>query len=127
MLDADLAVIQKERIKPNQISSMEIIGEVKGKNIILIDDLVDTAGTLCAAANLLVEQGATSVRAYCTHGVLSGSALETIQQSSLEKLYISNTVIETLDHPKIEILTCADLLARAITHLNNNMSLSQIG
>lgn len=127
MLEADLAVIQKERIKPNQIASMEIIGEVKGKNIILIDDLVDTAGTLCAAANVLMDQGATSVRAYCTHGVLSGSALETIGNSSLEKLYISDTVIETIDHPKIEILSCGDLLARAITHLNNNMSLSQIG
>lgn len=127
MIEADLAVIQKERIKSNQVSSMEIIGEVKGKNIILIDDLVDTAGTLCAAANLLVEQGATSVRAYCTHGVLSGSARETILNSSLEKLFISDTVIETIDHPKIEVLSCATLLAKAIKNLNNNQSLSMIG
>lgn len=126
LVDAEMAVINKERIKPNHVSHMEIIGEVKGKNIILIDDLVDTAGTLCAAANVLLEQGARSVRAYCTHGVLSGPALETIQLSALEKLYISDTVVEELDHPKIEIVSCADLLAKAISQLVNNKSLSEI-
>lgn len=127
LLDADLAVIQKERIKPNQVASMEIIGDVKDRNVVLIDDLVDTAGTLCSAANLLIEQGALSVRAYCTHGVLSGSALATIQNSSLEKLYISDTVLEKIDHPKIEIISCGELLAKAIEHLNNNESLSTLG
>lgn len=127
LVDAEMAVIHKERLKPNQVAHMEIIGEVRNKNIIIIDDLVDTAGTLCAAANLLMEQGAKSVRAYCTHGVLSGSALDTIQLSLLEKLYISDTVIEELHHPKIEVVSCADLLARAIENLINNKSLSEIG
>jgi len=122
-LEAEIAVINKERIKPNQVSHMEIIGEVNDKNIILIDDLVDTAGTLCAAANLLMEQGAKSVRAYCTHGVLSGLAVETIASSALEKLHISDTVIEKLDHPKIEVVSCADLLAKAMSQLVNNQSL----
>jgi len=126
LVDAEMAVIHKERLRPNQVSHMEIIGDVKDKNIIIIDDLVDTAGTLCAAANLLIERGSRSVRAYCTHGVLSGSALETIQLSALDKLYISDTVIEELHHPKIEIVSCAELLARAMEHLINNKSLSEI-
>ncbi|MDH4092041.1 MAG: ribose-phosphate diphosphokinase [Cyclobacteriaceae bacterium] len=123
-MDAEIAVINKERLKPNQVSHMEIIGEVHNKNIVLIDDLVDTAGTLCAAANLLMEEGARSVRAYCTHGVLSGHALENIQLSALDKLYISDTVVEKLDHPKIEIVSCDELLARAMAQLINNKSLS---
>jgi ribose-phosphate pyrophosphokinase len=126
LVDAEMAVIHKERLKPNKVAHMEIIGDVKNKNIIIIDDLVDTAGTLCAAANLLMEQGASSVRAYCTHGVLSGSALDTIQLSALDKLYISDTVIEQLNHPKIEIVSCAELLARAMELLINNKSLSEI-
>lgn len=119
-LDAEMVVIHKERIKPNQITHMEIIGEVKNKNIIIIDDLVDTAGTLCNAAELLLERGAKSVRAYCTHGILSGNALETIQNGKLEKLFIADTVVEILDHPKIEIVTCASVLANAMQHFINN-------
>lgn len=126
-IDAEVAVINKERLRPNQVTRMEIIGDVKGKNIIIIDDLVDTAGTLCAAADVLIDHGATSVRAYCTHGVLSGNALDSIQKSSLDKLYISDTVVEEIDHPKIEIVSCADLLARAMKNLVNRESLSELG
>src|SRR5689334_1616153 len=90
---ADMAVIHKERLKANQVAHMEVIGDVKGKNIVIIDDMVDTAGTLCAAANILIEQGALSVRAYCTHGLLSGDAINTIARSSLEKLCITDTVV----------------------------------
>ena len=126
LVDADMAVIHKERLKANQVAHMEIIGDVKNKNIVIIDDLVDTAGTLCAAANLLVDQGAKSVRAYCTHGILSGEALNIIELSALEKLYISDSVIESVNHSKIEIVSCAELLARALQHLVNNKSLSEI-
>jgi ribose-phosphate pyrophosphokinase len=126
-IDAEMAVINKERLKPNQVTHMEIIGDVSNKNIILIDDLVDTAGTLCAAAEVLIGQGAKSVRAYCTHGVLSGRAVEIIQASALEKLYISDTVVESLENPKIEVVTCAGLLARAIEHLVSNKSLGAMG
>lgn len=125
-LDAEMVVIHKERLKANQIAHMEIIGEVKGRNIIIVDDLVDTAGTLCKAADILMEHGASSVSAYCTHGILSGPALQNIQNSSLKKLCISDTVIEKIDHPKIEIVSCADLLARAIEHLISNKSLSTL-
>jgi ribose-phosphate pyrophosphokinase len=125
-LDADLVVINKERLKPNQVAHMEIIGEVKGKNVIIIDDLVDTAGTLCKAADLLIEHGAQSVQAYCTHGVLSGPALQNISNSQIKKMYITDTVIESITHDKIEVISCADLLAKAMLHLVTNRSLSEI-
>jgi len=125
-LNAEMVVINKERLKANAVESMEIIGDVNGRNVIIVDDIVDTAGTLCAAADLLMKKGARSVRAYCTHGVLSGSALETIRKSELEKLYISDTVTETIDHPDIEIVTCAPILAAAIDNVIQNKSLSQL-
>jgi ribose-phosphate pyrophosphokinase len=125
-IDADIAVINKERLKPNQVSHMEIIGDVKGKNVVIIDDLVDTAGTLCKAADLLVEEGAISVRAYCTHGVLSGDAISNIQKSKLDHICISDTVRDELNNSKIKIVSCAPLLARAIENLINNKSLSQL-
>ncbi|GHN00596.1 ribose-phosphate pyrophosphokinase [Cytophagales bacterium WSM2-2] len=125
-LDTPMVVINKERLKPNAVSSMEIIGDVKGKNVIIVDDLVDTAGTLCKAADLLKSQGAISVRAYCTHGVLSGPALENIERSQIEKMYISDTVIESISHPKIEIISCASLLVKAIENVISNKSLSQL-
>lgn len=125
-LNSEMVVINKERLKANAVNSMEIIGDVKGKNIIIIDDLVDTAGTLCAAADLLVARGAKSVRAYCTHGVLSGNALQNLEKSRIEKLFISDTVIETVDHPKVEIVSCAPVLANAIENVMLNKSLSQL-
>jgi ribose-phosphate pyrophosphokinase len=125
-LDGDLVVINKERLKPNQVAHMEIIGDVHGKNVVIVDDLVDTAGTLCKAADLLMEQGAKSVRAYCTHGVLSGPALENISKSQIQKLYITDTVVESITHEKIEVISCAELLAKAMLHLVNNKSLSEI-
>jgi ribose-phosphate pyrophosphokinase len=124
---ADMAVIHKERLKANQVAHMEVIGEVKGKHIVIIDDMVDTAGTLCTAANVLIGQGAASVRAYCTHGLLSGDALTNITNSSLEKLCITDTVIESVDNPKIGIVSCAELLAKAIQNLVSSQSLSGMG
>jgi ribose-phosphate pyrophosphokinase len=125
-IEADIAVINKERLKPNQVAHMEIIGDVKGKNVVIIDDLVDTAGTLCKAADLLVEEGALSVRGYCTHGVLSGDALANIQKSKLQHICIADTVRDELDDSKIKIVSCAPLLAKAMENLMNNRSLSQL-
>jgi len=127
LVHADTAVIHKERLKANQVAHMEIIGDVSGKNIVIIDDMVDTAGTLCAAASVLMDQGAVSVRAYCTHGLLSGNALETIEKSSLQQLCITDTVVESVSHPKIGIVSCSELLARAMQHLVSNQSLSGMG
>jgi ribose-phosphate pyrophosphokinase len=125
-LTADMVVINKERLKPNAVSSMEIIGDVKDKNVIIIDDLVDTAGTLCKAADLLIEHGATSVKAYCTHGVLSGIALENLTNSKIDKLLIADTVQENVKHLKIETVSCAPVLAAAIQNIISNKSLSQL-
>lgn len=125
-LDSEMVVINKERLKANAVQSMEIIGEVNGRNVIIIDDLVDTAGTLCAAADLLIASGAKSVRAYCTHGVLSGNALENLEKSKIGKLFISDTVIETVNHPKVAIVSCAPVLAGAIENVMSNKSLSQL-
>jgi ribose-phosphate pyrophosphokinase len=125
-LNAEMVVINKERLKANAVESMEIIGDVKGRNVIIVDDIVDTAGTLCAAADLLVARGAKSVRAYCTHGILSGVALKNLEKSKIEKLYISDTVIEEIDHPKIEVVSCAPILAAAIDNVIQNKSLSQL-
>ena len=122
-----MAVINKERLKANQVAHMEVIGDVHGKNIVIIDDMVDTAGTLCAAADVLIGQGAKSVRAYCTHGLLSGDALNNIANSSLDKLCITDTVVETVDHPKIGVVSCSELLARAIQNLISRQSLSSLG
>ncbi len=125
-LEAEMVVINKERLKPNQVAHMEIIGDVQGRNVIIIDDLVDTAGTLCKAADLLMEHGAKSVCAYCTHGILSGAALQNLENSRIDKLYISDTVVESVNHPKVEVVSCSELLAKAIENLVNNRSLSQI-
>lgn len=125
-IEADIAVINKERMKPNQVSHMEIIGDVKDKNVVIIDDLVDTAGTLCKAADLLMEEGAASVQAYCTHGVLSGNAISNIQNSRLKSICISDTVRDDLKDHKIKIVSCAPLLAKAIENLIRNKSLSEL-
>jgi len=126
ILNCDMVVINKERLKANTVSSMEIIGDVNNKNVIIIDDLVDTAGTLCKAADQLMEHGAKSVRAYCTHGVLSGPALENISNCKIEKLFISDTVTEEVNHPKIEIVSCSPVLATVIENIISNKSLSQL-
>ncbi|MEJ0057329.1 MAG: ribose-phosphate diphosphokinase [Bacteroidota bacterium] len=125
-LNCDMVVINKERLQPNAVANMEIIGDVKNKNVIIIDDLVDTAGTLCKAADLLIDHGARSVRAYCTHGVLSDPALQNLTKCKIEKLYISDTVMEAVNHPKIEIVSCAPVLATAIENVILNKSLSQL-
>ena len=126
LLESDMAVIHKERLKPNQVAHMEVIGDVSGKDVVIIDDMIDTAGTLCKAADLLMQQGARTVRAFCTHGVLSGGALERIEQSSLLKVYIADTVLEVVKSDKIQVISSAPLLARAIEGLLQNKSLREL-
>lgn len=125
-LNCDMAVIHKERLKPNQVSHMETIGDVNNKNVIIIDDMIDTAGTICKAANLLMEQGALSVNAYCTHALLSNGAREKIEASALQKVYVSNTLSTVETNSKIEVINCAKLLAAAIQNLLSNQSFSHI-
>jgi ribose-phosphate pyrophosphokinase len=124
--NADLAVCDKYRKEANKIESMRLIGEVEGKDVILVDDLVDTAGTICKAAGLLKEKGARSVRAVCTHGVLSGKAYDNINASALEELVVTDTIPLKQESPKIKVLTVSNLFAKAIRKIHDNESISSL-
>lgn len=125
--DLDLAIIDKRRPKANESQVMHIIGEVDGKSCILVDDIVDTAGTLCKAAEALKKQGATQVVAYCTHAVLSGDAPKRIKESMLDEIVVSDSIPlseSALACDKIRQLSLAVMLAEAVRRINNEESLS---
>ncbi|MDA0193945.1 MAG: ribose-phosphate pyrophosphokinase [Bacteroidetes bacterium] len=122
----EMVVCDKHRKRANEIASMQIIGDVNGKDVILIDDLIDTGGTMCRAANLIKEKGAKSVRAVCTHAVLSGNAYENIENSVLEELVVTDTLPLRKPSSKIKVLTVADLLAKAIRKVHNHESISSL-
>lgn len=124
--DAELAVCDKHRKEANKIESMRLIGEVEGKDVILVDDLVDTAGTICKAASLLKEKGAKSVRAVCTHPVLSGKAYENINHSELEEIVVTDTIPLRGESSKIKVLTVSDLFAKAIRKIHDHESISSL-
>jgi ribose-phosphate pyrophosphokinase len=124
--DAELAVCDKYRKEANKVSSMRLIGEVEGKDVVLVDDLVDTAGTICKAAVLLKEKGAKSVRAVCTHPVLSGKAYENIETSVLEELAVTDTIPLKQPSSKIKVLTVSNLYAKAIRKIHDNESISSL-
>jgi len=127
--DADLAIIDKRRPRANEAEVMNLIGDVDGRTAILVDDMVDTAGTLCTAANALKERGALKVVSYCTHAVLSGKALENIKNSQLDELVVTDTIplsSEALAVGKIRQLTIADLLAESIRRVSNEESISAL-
>ncbi|HLU78581.1 MAG TPA: ribose-phosphate diphosphokinase, partial [Burkholderiaceae bacterium] len=128
-LEADLAIIDKRRPRANVSEVMNIIGDVNGRNCIIMDDMVDTAGTLCKAAAALKEQGAGSVYAYCTHPVLSGGAVQRIAESALDELVVTDTIPlseEARDCPKIRQLSCASLLGETILRISNAESVSSL-
>lgn len=122
-LDCEVVICYKQREKANVISYMELIGNVEGKNVVLVDDMVDTAGTLTKAADLLIERGAISVRAICTHALLSGNAYERIEKSKLKELIVTDSIPST-PHDKIKVLSCADLFAEVMLSVNANKSIS---
>jgi ribose-phosphate pyrophosphokinase len=124
--DADLAVCDKHRKEANKIESMRLIGEVDGKDVILVDDLVDTAGTICKAASLLKENGAKSVRAVCTHPVLSGNAYENISNSVLEEIVVTDTIPLKQNISKIKVITVSNLFAKAIRKIHDRESISSL-
>ncbi|MPM22819.1 Ribose-phosphate pyrophosphokinase [bioreactor metagenome] len=113
-LDCDMAICYKQRSKPNQISNMVLIGDVKDKDVVLLDDIVDTAGTLCKSAELMMNAGARSVRAMCTHGIFSGKAYDNIDSSVLTELIVTDTIIKEHKSPKVKVLSVAGLLADVI-------------
>ncbi len=124
--EAELAVCDKFRKEANKIESMRLIGEVEGKDVVLVDDLVDTAGTICKAAALLKEKGASSVRAVCTHAVLSGKAYENVENSMLEELVVTDTIPVKHTSKKIKVITVSNLFAKAIRKIHDNESISSL-
>jgi ribose-phosphate pyrophosphokinase len=127
--DADLAIIDKRRPQADEAQVMNLIGEVEARTCLLVDDMVDTAGTLCKAADALKERGAAKVVAYCTHAVLSGNALKNIQNSQLDELVITDTIPlseEAKTISKIRQLTIADLLAESMRRVANEESISAL-
>ena len=123
-LSSDVVICYKQREKANIISHMELIGNVEGKNVILVDDMVDTAGTLTKAADLMKERGAISVRAICTHALLSGNAYEKIEGSQLEELIVTDSIPPKVSHPKVKVLSCAPLFAEVMINVHYNQSIS---
>ena len=124
-LGADIAICYKERKKANEIAEMTLIGNVENKNVILIDDIVDTAGTLCKAADIIIEKGAKSVRAIATHGVLSGKAYENIEKSKLQEIIITDSIpLKNNLSSKIKVLSCAPLFADVMNLVHNKKSIN---
>ncbi|WP_088324640.1 ribose-phosphate pyrophosphokinase [Polaribacter tangerinus] len=123
-LHSDVVICYKQRKKANVISHMELIGDVKGKNVILVDDMIDTGGTLAHAANLMMERGAESVRAICTHPILSGGAYDKIENSGLTELIVSDTIPLKKETSKIKVVSCAPLFADVMHKVQDNTSIS---
>ena len=123
-LESDVVICYKQRAKANVISHMELIGDVQDKNVVLVDDMVDTAGTLTKAADLMMERGAISVRAITTHGLLSGNAFERIEQSKLEELIITDSIPIRQDSGKVKVLSCAELFADVMHRVHHNTSIA---
>lgn len=123
-LESDVVICYKQRAKANIISHMELIGNVTGKNVVLVDDMVDTAGTLTKAADLMMERGAKSVRAICTHPLLSGNAYEKLANSKLEELIVTDSIPLKQESNKIRVLSCADLFAQVMYRVHHNKSIS---
>ena len=123
-MESDVVICYKQRAKANIISHMELIGNVDGKNVVLVDDMVDTAGTLTKAADLMIERGALSVRAICTHPILSGNAYDNIEKSQLKELIVTDSIPLINSSSKIKVLSCADLFADVMKKVHNNVSIS---
>ncbi|MCL9807158.1 ribose-phosphate pyrophosphokinase [Flavobacterium amniphilum] len=123
-LESDVVICYKQRKAANIIESMELIGEVKGKHVILVDDMIDTGGTLAKAADLMIERGAVSVRAICTHAILSGSAYEKIENSQLSELIVTDSIPLKKESSKIKVVSCASLFAEVMHMVHHNNSIS---
>lgn len=123
-LECEVVICYKQRKKANEIALMELIGEVEGRNVILVDDMVDTAGTLTKAADVMIEKGAKSVRAICTHPLLSGNAYEKIENSKLSELIVTDSIPLKKESPKIKVISTANLFADVMKRVHFNTSIS---
>ena len=125
-LNNSFVICYKHRNKPNEIGEMRLIGDVRGKDVILLDDIIDTGTTICKAAGIIMESGANSVRAMITHPVLSGNAIEKVENSALEELVVTDSIPLKRESSKIHVLTCDWLLAEAIRRVVNYESLDNL-
>jgi ribose-phosphate pyrophosphokinase len=123
-LESDVVICYKQRKKANVIDHMELIGDVEGRHVIIVDDMVDTAGTLCKAADIMIEKGALSVNAIATHPILSGQAHERIRNSKIDALIVSDTIPLKEENYKIKVVSCAPLFADVMHKVHNNASIS---
>jgi ribose-phosphate pyrophosphokinase len=125
-LNTGFVICYKQRAKPNVVEKMELIGDVEGKDVVLVDDIIDTAGTITKAADLIMEKGASSVRAFCTHPIFSGSAYERISKSAFTEVVVTDTIPLKQDCDKITVLSTADLFAEVIRRVENFESISSL-
>lgn len=124
--EAEMVVCDKHRKRANEIASMRVIGDVTGKDVVIVDDIIDTAGTISKAANLIMENGANTVRAVCTHPVLSGAAYENLEKSALTELLVTDTIPLKRESSKIKVLTVAELFSSAIKKIHKHESISSL-
>lgn len=124
--NVEIVICDKYRKRTNEIASMQIIGDVKGQNVMLVDDIIDTADTLTKTSNLVMEKGAKSVRAVCTHAILSGNAYENIEKSPLEELVITDSIPLKKESKKIKVISLAKHFAKAIWKIHNHESISSL-
>jgi ribose-phosphate pyrophosphokinase len=124
--DADIVICDKHRSRANEVTSMQLIGNVKDANVILVDDMIDTGGTLCKAAEIIMENGAKSVRAICTHPIMSHNAHDNITNSKLESLIVSDTIPLKQQNDKITVVSIAELFGKAIGRIRDNGSISTL-
>ncbi len=123
-LDSEMAICYKQRRKANEIHSMTVIGDVQGRDVVLVDDICDTAGTLATAADIMLDKGATSVRAMCTHPILSGKAYERLEKSGITELIVTDTIPLKHESSKVKVLTVSDLFADVINKVHSHESIS---
>lgn len=126
MLETSIVICHKTRARPNEVGNMTVIGDVEDKDVIIVDDMIDTAGTITKAANLMKKKGARSVRAFAAHGVLSGPAIERIEKSELEEVFFTDSIKSRADSPKIKYISTADAFAEAIKRVYKNQSISSL-
>lgn len=125
-LGTDFVICYKQRGKPNHVDKMALVGEVEGRDVVLVDDIVDTAGTLAKAASIIMDNGASSVRAMCTHPIFSQKALEKIEASPLTEMIVTDTIPMKRESPKIRVLSTANLFAEVIKRVESHESISSL-